>query len=144
MKKFFVSVLEGLLVGVLMVVLLRILGIETTNFQAGMIGGGAILIVSLANSIGRMINTGKSPVYHEWVYQYEGTRIAVSAGLKEKLYVDDVLVDEHKGIALKSVSLTGKLKTGEAVQATIIGGMTVKCVLTVAGKQLEPTATMTP
>jgi len=144
MKKILVSLLEGAIVGVAIAVIMIILGIDATPTQLAIFLPSVITITSVASAIGRMINTGESPIFYEWVYNYGENRIEVSIGLTEKLYINDELVDEHKKIALNKVELKGKLKTGEEVKVAIIGGMTAKCELYVDNQLLQPIATKTP
>jgi len=143
MKKLLVSLLEGAIVGITMGIIIAILDIEITGVQAGILIGSALIITSFASAIGRLINTGKAPVFYEWVYNYDGNRIAVSAGLAEKLYINDVLVDEKKGVSLKA-ELRSKLTTGEEVRAVITGGLTAKCELFIGSQMLQPTSTKKP
>jgi len=143
MKKLLVSILEGAIVGITMGIIIVILDIEMTSTQVGILIGSAIIVTSFASSIGHLINTGKAPVFYEWVYHYDGYRIAVSAGLTEKLYINDVLVDEKKGISSKA-ELRSKLTTGDEVKAVITGGMTAKCELFIGNQLLQPTSTKTP
>jgi len=114
-----------------------------TATQTIIIVVGAIISASIASTIGRWIN-GESPVFYEWVYNYGENRIAVSAGLTEKLYINDKLADEKKVITFKSVELSGRLATGEEVRATITGGKTAGCELFVGNERLRPVATKTP
>ena len=143
MKKFLVSLLEGIIVGVILGSALVILGIEMTGFQMGILVFVLFISTSIASSIGQWINTGKAPTHYEWVYNHNENRIEVSAGLTEKLYINDELADEKKGVALK-VELRGKLKSGEEVKAVIKGGMTAKCELFIGNELLQPIATKTP
>ena len=140
-RKIIAPIVEGLIVGVSMIILLSILGIETTQTQFTIIVVVVILITSISNAVGRAITKGESPLKCQWVYKYGENRIEVTAGLTEKLYINDKLVDTSKGISLKQVSLKGRLNTGEEVAATIIGGASVKCRLLVGNEELQPVAT---
>ena len=144
MKKFVVSIVEGILVGIGIAIAMRVLDIEATAFQASMLAVSAMIITSLASSIAQMVSSGKAPVFYEWVYMYGDNRIAVATGVKETLYINDELVAEKKGVSLSKVELSSKLKSGEEVKAVIIGGLTTKCELYVGNELLEPVATKAP
>ena len=144
MKKFRTIIapfVEGLIVGISMVILLNALGIETTQTQFTIIVVTVIIVTSIASSIGRIIAKGELPVRYEWVYKYGENRIEVTASLTEKLYINDKLVDTAKGVSFKQISLNGKLDTGEEVVATIIGGTRVNCKLLVGNEELQAIAT---
>jgi len=143
MKRFLVSLLEGAIVGIILGSVVVILDIDITGSQIAILAFVLFISTSFASAIGQMINTGKAPIHYEWIYNHGGNRIEVSAGLTEKLYINDELADEKKGIALKA-ELKGKLKSGEEVKAVIKGGMTAKCELFVGDEQLQPIATKTP
>ena len=140
-RKVIAPFVGGLIVGISMLILLNVLGIETTQNQFTIIVVLVILISSFASAVERMIAKGESPIRCEWVYKYGEDRIEVTAGLTEKLYINDVLVDSKKGVSFKQVSLRGKLAAGEKVMATITGGTSVKCQLVVDGVELQPIAT---
>lgn len=144
MKKIIVAILEGIFVGVGISIAMRVLGIETTPFQASMLVVSAMVITSLASSIAQKVNSGKALAFYEWVYMYGDNRIAVSTGIKEVLYINDALADEKRGVSLRGVELVGKLKSGETVKAVITGGLTAKCELFVGNDLLQPIATKTP
>jgi len=144
MKKTLVSFLEGAIVGLVLGFVLAILDIDITAFQIAIVVAAAIISTSIASTIAQMINTGKTPVFYEWVYDYDGNRIVVSTGFKETLYINDELADEKKGITIKQVALNGHLKSGEEVNAVIKGGMTVTCELHVGNELLKPVATKVP
>ena len=50
--KFIIDLVEGLIFGVLLTILIRILGIEVTAFQAGILAAFAIIVITILNSIG--------------------------------------------------------------------------------------------
>jgi len=145
MKSILVAILEGAIVGIAMAIAVVILDIETTTFQLSMLIIVALTITSVASAISGVIKDGKEAIFYEWVYKYdETTTITVIVGFTERLYINDQLVDKSKKVKLKTVELSGKLKTGEAVKAVIIGGMTAKCELLVGGKLLQPISTKKP
>jgi len=144
LKKFIASLVEGVIVGLFIAIILNILDIEVTSNQLIIISVGVLLVTSIASAISRFIAKGESPIRHEWVFNYGENRIEVTAGLTEKLYINDELVDQKKGISLSRVELGGQLKTGEKVRAAIIGGMTAKCEVYVGNEQLQIVATKTP
>jgi len=144
MKKFLVALLEGTIVGILLAIVIIVFDIDVTTTQTMILLFTSIIGTSIASSIGQTINTGKAPVFYEWVYNHDGYRIAVSAGLTEKLYINDELVDHKKGVTIKKVELEGQLETGEKVRAVITGGMTAKCEVHVGNKRLEVVSTKTP
>ena len=144
MKGFLVSLLEGVIVGIIMVVIMLIFDIEATVNQTVMLICAAIVSTSAATSIGGMIKKGKDTVFYEWVYKYGETRIEVTLGFVERLYINDELVYENKKVKLNRVELKGRLKTDEEVRAIIIGGMTTKCELFVGDKLLQPVVIKTP
>jgi len=140
-RKIIAPFVEGLIVGIFLIVVLNILGIETTQAQFTIIVVTVILGTSIASAVGRLIAKGEVPLRCEWVYKYGESRIEVTAGLTEKLYINDELVDTAKGVSFKQASLKGKLNTGEEVIATIIGGTSVKCQLLVGSEELQAIAT---
>jgi len=145
MKKVLVSLLEGVIVGAVLGIVIALLGIDITGSQIAILIVAALGSTSIASLIGQMINTGKAPVFYEWVYNHGGNRIAVSMGLlTEKLYINDELIDECKQIKLNKAELKGKLKSGEEVRAMIKGGVTTICELYVGNELLRPVATKTP
>jgi len=144
MKDFIVSFLEGIIVGVAMSLVIILLDIDMTTTQIIVLIAVACVSASVASSIGNLIKKGKDTVYYEWVFKHGDNRIEITAGLVERLYIDDILVDENQKVKLNKVELHGKLKTGEDVKAIIVGGMTMKCELFVDNKQLQPTLTKKP
>jgi len=136
-RKFIAPFIEGLIVGVIFFIVLSILGIETSEIQFTIIMVTVFISTSLASAIARFIEKGDASFRYEWVYKYSENRIEVTAGLTEKLYINDELVDTKKGVSLKEVALKGTLKTGEEVSATITGGMNIKCRVLVGDKELD-------
>jgi len=144
MKDILIAFLEGALVGIAMAVVIVVMGIEMTTAQMAILIAVAVFTGSIAASIGGMLKKGKDTVYYSWVFRHGQTRFEVTAGLVERLYIDDVLVAESTKIALKAVELKGKLETGEEVRAVITGGVGIKCELFVGDEKLQPISTKTP
>lgn len=143
MKPFLISFAEGVIVGVFIIIVINILGIEATGTQLGILIASTLIFTSIGSSVSRAILKGEAPHKYEWIYTYDGNRIVVMAGLAEELYINDKLVDKKKGISLKA-ELNGRLKTGEEVKVVIIGGMTAKCELFIDDERVEPIAAKTP
>ena len=145
MKKFRKTIapfVYGIITGISLVIILNVLGIETTLTQLTILVMVVCIIPSIAISVGRTIAKAELPIIRcEWVYMYRENRIEVTVGSTEKLYINDELVDTAKGVQLKQVSLNGKLNTGEEVVATIIAGTSVKCQLLVGNEELQAIAT---
>lgn len=74
-----------------------------------------------------------------WTYEYHGSTIEVRNEKVTGLYVDGKPLDEQKGIQFSS-KLTGKLTSGETVEASIGGFFKLECTLLVDGKVLYPVA----
>ena len=148
MRKILSEVAEAIIVGVLMAVLMRIIGIEAAAWQYAAIGGGAILSVAIAGTVRKAIATGEPLYNYEYVYQYGENVIAVKAGKKEELYINGKLADEKSGISFRKVELKGLLDTGEKITAVlspekvrkqIFTDMYLHCELLIDGKPLQQT-----
>lgn len=73
-----------------------------------------------------------------WTYKYgDNTIVVKNTAAEEALYVNDQLQDKKNGIALRS-DLTGKLKTGEEIKASLGGMLSVECTLFVDNVLQEP------
>ena len=49
---FFIDIMEGVIFGVLFVILIRILGVEVNAFQTGVLVGFSIFAVTVLNGVG--------------------------------------------------------------------------------------------
>lgn len=74
-----------------------------------------------------------------WTYQYGDNTIVVENNWfgGEKLYVNGELQYHNRGVKLNS-AVTGKLKTGEEIKASLGGTITVKCSLFIDNKLQTP------
>lgn len=72
-----------------------------------------------------------------WTYKYGESTIIVKNEKVVQLLVDGEVQDEKKGISLKAV-LTGKLKSGQEIRATLGGVVDVKCNLLIDDVLQEP------
>ena len=146
MKNFIAGVIECVIVGGLAVVLLYVLGIETTALQAGIITAGMMVIVGIAGAVKNAITKGGLLYNIEWAIQYNEHSINVKAGNAEELYINGKLTDRKTGISRKAVELKGLLDSGEKVTAVITpakfaevnkSGRALRCELFVDGKALQ-------
>ena len=122
MKNFLIDIGEGLVFGVAFAVLIRILGIEVTPAQMGILAGFAIIAISLLNAIGMRLKGGPDSQIPEKQLRYhygDNVILLQYRGLKIELLVNDQIQDTIviKLMSLKQVTLTGKLPTGEEVKA---------------------------
>ena len=140
-RKFIAAFVEGAIVGIALVILFNIFDVDVPQNHTTIMVMAIIFITSFASTIGRVVAKGEPPLRCEWVYHYGDHRIEVTAGLTEKLYINDTLADKTKGVSFKQATLKSKLDTGEDVVATIVGGTQVTCKLLVAGQELKPTTT---
>lgn len=63
-----------------------------------------------------------------WLYKFGSHSITVKNEKAAELYVDGELQDRKTGISMNAV-LTGNLKTGEAIKASLGGIFEVECNL---------------
>ena len=77
-----------------------------------------------------------------WKYEYEGYNIEVKNSMtKCELYINDELVDEHKGIDF-GANLTGKLDNGEQLLVVLHAGtLSAHCDVYIVKEKLEPLPT---
>ena len=142
MRTFIASLVEGIIVGGILGLTLRILDIEVTTAQITTLLIVVFISTSAASAVARFIAKGEAPLACQWVYKFGENRIDVTAGLTEKLYINDELADTSKGIKLKQATLKGELSSGEKVSATLSSGLSgITCQLLVDGKEVEVFAT---
>ena len=122
MKHFLIDVGEGLVFGVAFAVLIRLLGIDVTPAQMGILAGFAIIAIAALNAIGTRLKGGQSSEAlpdKQMKYEYGDKTILVQyRGTKIMLLVNGEMQDMLNVVAsFKALTLTGKLPTGEEVKA---------------------------
>ena len=130
MKNLIIDLAEGAIFGLLFVVMLRIMGIETTPTQLGILVGVSIFAVSILNSIGMHLKgqgvakvgeTAASPlaVNRTWTYKYgENTIVIKNTASLCELIVNGQVQDTIKGAFALKPRLAGNLPGGEEISAT--------------------------
>ena len=74
----------------------------------------------------------------KWDVNYNGNVIRVENRISgEKLYVNDELQDEQRGLAIR-IRLCGKLHTGEEIKVSLGGWFVVNCMIFVDNKRVLP------
>jgi len=73
-----------------------------------------------------------------WTYQYNGSTIEVKNSMTlAELYVNGELQDNQKGLDF-SGRLTGKLKSGEEIKASLGGNLSIECSLFINNELQTP------
>jgi hypothetical protein len=144
MKKFIAAIVEGVIVGVGVFVLFRIMDIDVDIVDVIIFAAIITGLTSLASGVSKLIESGGVLYNYEWNYQYGENTILVIASNSEKLYINGNLADEKKGPS-KKVELSGRLDTGEKITVTITpetvkkqftSDKPLRCELLVDGKPL--------
>ena len=151
MKNHLIDVGEGLIFGLLFVVVLRLLNIETDGFQLAVLVGFSIFAVSILNSIGMhlkgqgvaKINEPAASVFtnnRTWTYKYGENTIEIkNTPTLCELIINGQVQDTIKGIISLSLKLNGRLPGGEEVKAAFKTSLATWDV-TVNGEMLKAVA----
>ena len=130
MKNHLIDIAEGLIFGISLVIVLRLLNIEVTAFQIGVLASFSVLAVSLLNSIGMhlkgqgvaKINEPAAAVFavkKTWTFRHGENTIEIkNAATLCELIVNGHVQDSIKGIFAMSLKLSGQLPNGDEVKAS--------------------------
>ena len=144
MKQLIAGIVEGLLGGLLLVVLVMVLGIEATTSQVVILAIGVTVIVSITSNVKDLILKGGT--FYEWMVYYNEHSIIVKAGKAAELYVNGKMLVKSGSSWSKKVELRAQLESGEKITAVISPAKfgeafstdrTLRCELSVDGKALK-------
>ena len=132
MKNTLIDLAEGLAFGLLLMLVLRLLDIETTPMQLGVLAGVSIFAVTLLNSIGMHFKgqgvakvgdpaASAFAINRTWTYKYgENTILIKNTAKLCELIVNDQVQDTIKGAFAMKTKLTGNLPSGEEISASLL------------------------
>ena len=121
MKNTLIDIGEGLIFGVAFAVLVKVLGIDVTPVQVGILTGFAILAIAVLNAVGTKLKGGTEEPLPDRQFKYlygENTILVQYRGSQISLLINDEMQDMAKVlVSFKELTLTGKLPSGEDVKA---------------------------